>query len=137
MAFNSNAVPTFDSPQDSVSEQDLTNTSLNNDTEPIITYDIKENNNEMITTVVDGDQNNVTEEVHEHFPTNRFWKMLFDISWNVSVAGATSFRGGVSNLMARFCDKVNWLSYEEFMEVYVMSNVIPGPKPSQVAMGIG
>ncbi|KAF0983369.1 hypothetical protein FDP41_010434 [Naegleria fowleri] len=64
------------------------------------------------------------------------WKMLKDIGWNMTIVGSTSFRGGVANLMNRFCEKVNWLSFNEFMEVYMMSHLVPGAKPSQIAMGI-
>ncbi|KAG2377918.1 hypothetical protein C9374_009003 [Naegleria lovaniensis] len=65
------------------------------------------------------------------------WNMLKDVAWNMTIVGATSFRGGVANVMNRVCSKkTNWLSIEEFMEVYSMSHLVPGAKPSQIAMGV-
>jgi len=78
------------------------------------------------------------EEQKEEAEAPVSWKyMVWDIFWNATLSGATSFRGGVANLMARFCDSVNWLSYNDFLQVYLMSHVVPGPKPAQVAMGVG
>ena len=67
----------------------------------------------------------------------QFLSMLWDVAYNMSIVGGTSFRGGVVQLMARFCDKAKWLTENEFMEVYMMSHIVPGPKPSQIAMALG
>ncbi|KAL9650471.1 hypothetical protein ABK040_004693 [Willaertia magna] len=89
-------------------------------------------------TSVHGDVT-IEENLREETVVEKFswFKMLKDTFLKFSIIGSTCFIGGIGVLLQKeCCDKWKWLTDQQFMELYVLATLLPGPTLSQIAFGM-
>lgn len=66
--------------------------------------------------------------------------MLFEIIWLFLKLGATSFGGPIAHISLmeeEFVHRRKWLSRDKFLELIALTNIIPGPNSTELAIHIG